>query len=519
MPMITYLCLYYTLWYQEKSQNSREVSSTKLQHAHSLMMSSGYKRSSMGSSSADEALGDPVPGPPATGGVRTAKSAKRCLSSYFNPGPAGGAAPADSVIVPGTPSSGESDDGNGAPSADLLRDTAVRLSPPQSFRPIAVPARVPPGAVVFVPDAAPARDPRLAPLVARDPRLAPLVARDPRLAPLVARDPRLAPLVALGPLLVPGIRASLVKRVEDFIVDVAEPPPKHPSEAPEVDDSEALKRLRARAEFDASSSKFLLRTKRALYHSLDREIDMAHGEIHTITNLCNKLHQHMSYDIMNIENMHAKMLVSSEDLIESDGEWGAIVAGQDIKIKDLTEYITRLDDVHLEAIALVKTLFLDLQSKTSAASDAAATAKGKHLSVVKQLEECQKGLVDTNKKFGQSSEVLQILKQTTVIPYCGKCLAQIDSSQTFFKMTCGKLRCDFCKNGDVCKWGICEDVCQVAYMTNMEDYLSEIRFTRKHVLDNYPRGVVNFQDKYEEPPEFLADYRREQHKLRSNAEV
>jgi hypothetical protein len=422
-----------------------------------------------------KSIDEPVPGPPATGGVRkAAKPVRRALLSEIN-GPAGGAAPADdSVIVPGTPD----DDWVSVASQDSSPP------PPGCFRPAAASGRRPPGAVVFN-AVAPARDPRLMRPVA-------------------------------GPNNVSGVSTALVKRVEDF----TKAAPVHitwPRGAFVV--SGNINDIQLEMNQSKSSFTHLVEQKYELYTSLDLEFQSISGldtrNVECATKaiaLADRLLGVVQSDAKYLDNLQKKEAFNDRLRLDLQRSSNDLVGTVNSKLTTHRGYIKDLQKMVTEGVSVTKELFDEVVKKTTAAETAATVAKNAATVAEQQRQDAIKELHVCQELLAQRTEVLEIFKHSSVIPSCGKCHQKVELGQDLlYKLSCGVLRCAFCKNGDRCPSDTCNGSCSVLYETTAADYLTELEFVRKHVLDKYHRIVIDFEDEYAEAPKFLADYRKQQH--------
>jgi hypothetical protein len=429
--------------------------------------------------------------PPSADGGRKKNFARRSLAAALN-GPAGGAAPADNVIVPGTPSSGESDD---------EWTSVAHCPPPAHFRPI---ASAPPGAVNFQP-------------VARDPRL--LVSAPPGAVNFqpVARDPRpeRPSNASVGTSYVRHMPSALRHRADAFTTAAPEMPRKRRREE-EVDETEDFKEIKTRAKLQKVDGEFMTEQKKFLLDCLKTEFDGIKDEyvFIDVVNFGAKLLRVVEADTKNVENMASKAALVDTVAISNEKEWIELSDAADAKLQAYKEHNKVLETHGKEGASIVKALVAEVILKADLARKADHTAKNaataanlKHATTTRELRECKALLA-------KRTEVLDMFKQVSVIPYCGKCMAKVGFtlSDSIYRMTCGKLRCNFCKQADVCERAVCDGTCRVAYEITAEDYLEEIEFARKHVMDNYEPNVIDCQNEYEDVPPALDAFRIKQHK-------
>jgi hypothetical protein len=402
--------------------------------------------------------------------VQGVREVRRSLALSFNE-PVGGAADGDNVVVPGTPSSTSS-------------GGWVSVAPPplSSFRPIA-----PPGAVVF---RGGHRDPRLAPSSVLN---------------LAVPGPA-ARLVVAGPLARhagPASRLSdLVKRAGEHVA--APPtPPKKKARRGDLEDSDDIAADKLRVDDQRKDDVYMGRQKNLLITGFKFEFDSIgrDSSFSAAAGFGHKLLGVMEGDASKIAFMHRQKHDVASAAIENEKEWAGIVTTVNDKLQDSKEHVKKLEAYGRNGASIVKALL------TSAEAD-----KKKHLAAEARLAE-------VTQLLAERSEVLDMFKQVSVIPYCGKCMDKVGFrlSDTIYRMGCGVLRCHFCKGGDVCSQGICAGGCKVVYEVQVEDYLEEIEFARNHVMDKYATGVVDCQNKHEEPPEALNAFRIAQHKRLSRS--
>ncbi|KAJ1469597.1 hypothetical protein T484DRAFT_1851114, partial [Baffinella frigidus] len=365
----------------------------------------------------------PVPGPPATGGVRKAfKSARRALLDEIN-GPAGGAAQEDdSVIVPGTPDDGWV--------SVALQDSSP--PPPGCFHPVAASGRMPPGAVVFN-AVAPARDPRLMRPVA-------------------------------GPNYVPGVPAALVKRVEDFtmavLVKITWPRGSFVVKG-DINGSQLAMNL------SKNSFAHLVEQKYELYTSLDLEfqsincLDTRHAECATkAIAFADRLLGIVQSDAKYLDNLQKKEAFNDGVRLDLERSSADLVGSVNSKLTTHRGYIKDLQKTVTEGVSITKALFNEVMKKTAAAETAATVAKNAERMAKQQRQDAIKELHVCQELLAQRTEVLEIFKHSSVIPSCGKCHQKVELGQDMlYKLSCGVLRCAFCKNGDRCPSDICNGSC------------------------------------------------------------
>ena len=396
------------------------------------------------------------------------RTAMRSMPGELNRQAGGASRGAGNVIVPGTPPSGESDN-------DVVPVTQAPPPPPP----------VPMGPF----------------------NLHPPVARDPR--PGRPFNPTGGALLP-----VPVLQAALKRRADVFTTEFPEQPRKRRRGEQDVDESDDLNELKARAQHQKSDGEFLVEQKKLLLDCLKTEFASIrdHCVLSDAVIFGAKLLKVVEADTKNVENMAEKSARVDSAALSNEKEWITMVDASDVKLQDSKDYTKTLVAYNKEGVSIVEALLADVATKAAAAKKAASTAKKatdaaqlKHLATKSELQECKALL-------GKRTEVLTIFKQVSVVPYCSVCMAKIGFGTTtpIYRMSCGKSCCLFCKNGHMQRCD-CASSCTIDYEIAPEDYFSEIEFTRWHVMDNYESSVVDCQDQYETVPAALDAFRLDQH--------